>query len=77
MSVAQQTSEEVQKNGPRLRNGRWAGYWHLLASRMKEMKREPEIDVLGVRISAAAGARVGDRFPQQARRCQLDCSGWT
>src|ERR1700693_6430204 len=24
-------------------NGRWAGYWHLLGARMKDLKREPEV----------------------------------
>jgi len=24
-------------------NGRWSAYWHLLAARLKEMKREPEV----------------------------------
>lgn len=24
-------------------NGRWAGYWHLLGARMKELWREPEV----------------------------------
>ena len=26
-----------------LTNGRWAGYWHLLGARMKELWREPEV----------------------------------
>jgi ABC-type multidrug transport system permease subunit len=25
------------------RNGRWAGYWHLLGARMRELQREPEV----------------------------------
>src|ERR1700732_448353 len=28
---------------PAKRNGRWAGYTHLLMARMKELKREPEV----------------------------------
>src|SRR5258708_33611523 len=28
---------------PARRNGRWAGYRHLLMARMKELKREPEV----------------------------------
>lgn len=28
---------------PALRNGRWAGYSHLLMARMRELKREPEV----------------------------------
>lgn len=45
MSVAQ----EIPTSSPRRtlphvrRNGRWAGYRHLLMARMLELKREPEV----------------------------------
>jgi ABC-2 type transport system permease protein len=46
MSVAEQTpvvdARVPQKRPPR-RNGRWAGYLHLLGARMLELKREPEV----------------------------------
>jgi ABC-2 type transport system permease protein len=46
MSVAEQTpvaeSNVLRKRPPR-RNGRWAGYLHLLMARMLELKREPEV----------------------------------
>ena len=46
MSVAQETpvrrAEAPQTRAPRV-NGRWAGYSHLLAARMLELKREPEV----------------------------------
>jgi ABC-2 type transport system permease protein len=46
MSVAEQTpvleKTAMQKRPPR-RNGRWAGYRHLLMARMLELKREPEV----------------------------------
>ena len=45
MSVAQETpitSEKAPASPPR-RNGRWAGYSHLLMARMLELKREPEV----------------------------------
>ena len=45
MSVAQETpvrTEPVAPQSPR-RNGRWAGYSHLLMARMLELKREPEV----------------------------------
>lgn len=45
MSVAQETpirTEQLQPTPPR-RNGRWAGYAHLLMARMLELKREPEV----------------------------------
>jgi hypothetical protein len=46
MSVAEQTSviEKMPSlKRPLRRNGRWAGYWHLLGARMLELKREPEV----------------------------------
>jgi ABC-2 type transport system permease protein len=45
MSVAQEIPAEskvVHPQPPR-RNGRWAGYSHLLMARMLELKREPEV----------------------------------
>jgi ABC-2 type transport system permease protein len=46
MSVAEQIpvakTSLPPKRSPR-RNGRWAGYWHLLGARMLELKREPEV----------------------------------
>lgn len=45
MSVAQETpvgTEATVPHSPR-RNGRWAGYSHLLTARMLELKREPEV----------------------------------
>jgi len=45
MSVTQETPikvEPVKATAP-LRNGRWAGYSHLLMARMLELKREPEV----------------------------------
>jgi len=45
MSVAQETPLKVEAPSPvpPRRNGRWAGYSHLLAARMLELKREPEV----------------------------------
>src|ERR1051325_10915925 len=42
------TTEQIsppsqQKASPVLRNGRWAGFGQLLAARMRELKREPEV----------------------------------
>ena len=44
MSLAQETpvATKAGRPGPR-RNGRWAGYAHLLMARMLELKREPEV----------------------------------
>src|SRR5579864_3554929 len=46
MSVAQETpisEAQVPPNRPVVRNGRWAGYRHLLMARLLELKREPEV----------------------------------
>src|SRR6202050_4968439 len=46
MSVAEQTpvvEKIVRRRRPPERNGRWAGYLHLLMARMLELKREPEV----------------------------------
>jgi len=46
MSVAERIPVVEQKpprNLPPRRNGRWAGYRHLLVARMLELKREPEV----------------------------------
>jgi ABC-2 type transport system permease protein len=60
MNVAEKTPAEVRG---RLRNGRWAGYWHLLVSRMKEMKREPEVVfwVFGFPLLLALGLGIAFR----------------
>jgi ABC-2 type transport system permease protein len=45
MSVAKQSPVEIKTIAPQgaRRNGRWAGYSHLLVARMLELKREPEV----------------------------------
>src|ERR1700741_5540536 len=46
MSVAEQipaSENSLKPNRPPKRNGRWAGYLHLLGARMLELKREPEV----------------------------------
>ena len=45
MSVAHETPIALSKAPlpPLPRNGRWAGYHHLLAARLLELKREPEV----------------------------------
>jgi len=42
MTVAEQT-ETTRSRTPARRNGRWAGYVHLLMARIKEFLREPEV----------------------------------
>jgi ABC-2 type transport system permease protein len=44
MSLAEMPATSVRvPSGPVRRNGRWAGYSHLLMARMLELKREPEV----------------------------------
>jgi ABC-2 type transport system permease protein len=46
MSVAERipvVEQQPLRNLPPRRNGRWAGYRHLLMARMLELKREPEV----------------------------------
>jgi ABC-2 type transport system permease protein len=44
MAIAQQTPPtELKPHAVLPRSGRWSGYTHLLAARMKELKREPEV----------------------------------
>ena len=46
MSVAEQipaSENSLRPKRPAKRNGRWAGYLHLLTARMLELKREPEV----------------------------------
>ena len=45
MTVAQQAPPETRTkpNAVAPRNGRWAGYRHLLIARLKELEREPEV----------------------------------
>src|SRR6202049_2897895 len=46
MSIAEQTpivERKLPRKYPPRRNGRWAGYLHLLKARMLELKREPEV----------------------------------
>jgi len=43
MSLAQQDPVPPANHAPAPRNGRWAGYTHLLMARLLELKREPEV----------------------------------
>lgn len=46
MSITQQTpavSSGASRPPVSVRNSRWAGFYHLLAARMKELRREPEV----------------------------------
>lgn len=46
MTIAEQTrapETHMLRQRPPRRNGRWAGYLHLLMARMRELQREPEV----------------------------------
>src|SRR5215467_663249 len=44
MATTEQISPSPQqKDSPQPRNGRWVGFAQLLAARMRELKREPEV----------------------------------
>src|SRR5579884_4187654 len=38
-----QPEAPVQRQSSASENGRWAGYWHLVGARLKELRREPEV----------------------------------
>ncbi len=43
MNTALQNPPAKLQSGPAIHNRRWSGYTHLLAARMKELRREPEV----------------------------------
>jgi ABC-2 type transport system permease protein len=65
MTVAQQTppSEKEQPRSSTLRNGRWAGFLHILDVRLRELWREPEVVfwVFGFPILLALGLGIAFR----------------
>src|SRR5215813_4094204 len=67
MAITEPTTPKVeeprQPQAPATRNGRWAGFWHLLWARMLELKREPEIIfwVFGFPLLLALGLGIAFR----------------
>jgi ABC-2 type transport system permease protein len=65
MTVAQPTPppEKMQPQAAARRNGRWAGFLHVLDVRMKELRREPEVVfwVFGFPILLALGLGIAFR----------------
>jgi ABC-2 type transport system permease protein len=65
MTVAQETPahEKMHPQSARPRNGRWAGFLHILDVRMKELRREPEVVfwVFGFPILLALGLGIAFR----------------
>jgi len=73
MSVTQETPSVVAKTPPLppRRNGRWSGYTHLLAARMLELKREPEVVfwvfVFPLLLALGLGIAFRNKPPEAAR----------
>src|SRR5947208_16063389 len=65
MSVAEQIPprQQFQRSSTARRNGRWAGFLHVLDVRMKELRREPEVVfwVFGFPILLALGLGIAFR----------------
>jgi ABC-2 type transport system permease protein len=65
MTIAQQTppQESLRSESAARRNGRWAGFLHILSVRMKELRREPEVVfwVFGFPILLALGLGIAFR----------------
>jgi ABC-2 type transport system permease protein len=65
MTVAPQTpsQEKMQQVSAHSRNGRWAGFLHILDVRMKELRREPEVVfwVFGFPLLLALGLGIAFR----------------
>src|SRR5579864_2872941 len=41
--IDKQPEAPAQRQSSARENGRWAGYWHLVGARLKELRREPEV----------------------------------
>ncbi|HZU43668.1 MAG TPA: ABC transporter permease [Terriglobales bacterium] len=52
-------------------NGRWAGYWHLVGARLKELRREPEVIfwlfVFPILLALGLGIAFRDKPPDMSR----------
>lgn len=79
MAVAEQIPppERQQSNAKPRRNGRWAGFLHVLDVRMKEMRREPEVIfwVFGFPILLALGLGIAFRNKPADRASVVIVSG--
>jgi ABC-2 type transport system permease protein len=63
VSVAEPIPQQAQRSPNSHRNGRWAGFLHVLDVRMKELRREPEVIfwVFGFPILLALGLGIAFR----------------
>src|SRR5213082_3974185 len=79
MSVAEQIPprQQFQRSSTARRNGRWAGFLHVLDVRMKELRREPEVIfwVFGFPILLALGLGIAFRDKPADRSSVVIVSG--
>ena len=77
MAVAEQVPPPQLKKPKPHRNGRWAGFLHVLDVRMKEMRREPEVIfwVFGFPILLALGLGIAFRNKPADRASVVIVSG--
>src|SRR5207244_5768692 len=79
MSVAEQLPprQQLEPRSSLRRNGRWAGFLHVLDVRMKELRREPEVVfwVFGFPILLALGLGIAFRNKPAVRTSVVIVSG--
>src|SRR5215470_7598754 len=78
MAVAEQVPPPELRSTPKpRRNGRWAGFLHVLDVRMKELRREPEVIfwVFGFPILLALGLGIAFRNKPADRASVVIVSG--
>ena len=76
MSIAEPFAVEEAKppvKHPARRNGRWAGYWHLLMARMLELKREPEVVFWVFVFPLLLAGGLGIAFRNKPAEASSDC----
>ena len=56
-------------------NGRWAGYWHLLGVRMRELQREPEVIFWVFVFPLLLALGLGIAFRNKSGDVTADCRG--
>ncbi len=66
-----ETTPATPPRSPARTNGRWAGYWHLVDARLKELRREPEVIfwlfVFPILLALGLGIAFRDKPPDVSR----------
>lgn len=64
---------------PARTNGRWAGYWHIVDARMKELRREPEVVfwlfIFPILLALGLGIAFRDKPPDVSRVVIINSPG--